>query len=180
MYGNDSSIRRPTAYSGNCGPGTFVVPVLMLRWGRRPAVRAPNISSSGGAKPLSEVSTSPSTMQWWTLESSAHRPSRSPSTAVARHQREFGGDVRVEPGLRRWRALEERDAPDVHGAAVGLDVQERRVLGAHPVHRGPVPGLSRSFGSGHRRATRRCPARPARTSRAGSLPTRSRGAGAAP
>ena len=79
-----SSILRPLAYSGNCGPGTLVVPVLTLRCGSRPATRAPSISSTG--RNPSDVSTSPATAWLDSLRSaicSATDRSRSTGSSIS-------------------------------------------------------------------------------------------------
>src|SRR5674476_1397612 len=60
-YGNVSSTRRPMAYIGRCGPGTFVVTVFTLRCGHRAATRVPSASIIGGAKPAIDTSDSPAT-----------------------------------------------------------------------------------------------------------------------
>src|SRR3954447_21019905 len=60
-FAYDSSSRRPSVCSGCCGPGTFVTPVCSPRLGERAASRAPSARSIGGAKPESEVRTSPAT-----------------------------------------------------------------------------------------------------------------------
>src|SRR6202008_510359 len=59
--GNDLSSLRPSVWRGCCGPGTLVTPVWTPRLGDRAAKRPPSASSNGGAKPESEVSTSPAT-----------------------------------------------------------------------------------------------------------------------
>ena len=53
MTGNISIIRAPAAYSGNCGPGTFVTTRSNIRRVKPFAARAPSACSVGGANPLS-------------------------------------------------------------------------------------------------------------------------------
>ena len=54
-------MRRPSVCTGCCGPGTLVVAVCMFSRGDSVTRRLPSASSSGGAKPDSELSTSPAT-----------------------------------------------------------------------------------------------------------------------
>ena len=57
--------------------------------------------------------------------------------AVPRHRRQLPGDHRLELLVARWRTLEHCDRADVHVADRVLDVEERRVERAHPVHGTP-------------------------------------------
>src|SRR6201997_122722 len=59
--GNDSRSLRPSVWRGCWGPGTLVTPVWTPRLGDPAARRPPRASSNGGAKPESEVRTSPAT-----------------------------------------------------------------------------------------------------------------------
>ena len=58
--------RWPRAWTGCCGPGTFVVAVSMFRRSERVMTRLPSASSNGGAKPESWASVSPATACWRT------------------------------------------------------------------------------------------------------------------
>ena len=68
-----------------------------------------------------------------------HRPpeperDEAPLPPVARDHVELGRDHRLELVERRRGPLEDAHATDVHGIGRTLDVQERRVHGAHPLH----------------------------------------------
>ena len=54
--------------------------------------------------------------------------------AVPRHRRQLARDHRLEVLVRRRRTLENGHGSDVHVAHGVLDVQERRVEWAHPIH----------------------------------------------
>jgi hypothetical protein len=174
-----------------------------------PVPAAPAASSN--ITDIRSVAATPSTMQWWTLESSAQRPSDRPFhhpdlpqraraievlgeharghraqlrlgarsrdrgvaqvvaefevtvidphrlrhaeedgldlLAVARRVVERGGHHRRQvPERGRW-ALEDAHPADVHRRHVVLDVQEHRVLGAHPVHGGGASARRRTRSS---------------------------------
>jgi hypothetical protein len=55
--------------------------------------------------------------------------------AVARNAGQLALDPPEQLFERRWRALEDAHAADVHGRDVVLDVHEHRVLRAHRLHR---------------------------------------------
>ena len=57
-------------YSGNRGPGTFVVTVCINDWGNRNVSREPSASRVGAAKPARPVSTSAPTAWRLLLRSS--------------------------------------------------------------------------------------------------------------
>jgi hypothetical protein len=53
---------------------------------------------------------------------------------VAGHQRQPPADRSAEVVVGRWRPLEDPHRPDVHVVDVVLDVEERRIQRAQPIH----------------------------------------------